>query len=272
MRKLKLRLVLPSAAAVLILLGVYGSGALAAGPEVCAGGAISGDHGSVTVKGFCSVSGAVTIHGNLTLADGAVFVGFGPPVHVTGSVKVRPGAQLALGYNAGEGVLGPDVVDGNIIADRPLALYLGNMTLHGNLLSNGGGSTERFYNFPIKDNVIDGNVVIHGWTGGWWGLVANTVGGNVVLANNRSVVHPAGDCEGTFPAGCDAAPGGDDDSSEVQSRGDNVQHIHGSLLCRRNSPTAQINEGDGGAANVVDGRSLGECANERVIPPPPPSG
>ena len=88
---------------------------------------------------------------------------------------------------------------GNIVANQPLSLYLGNMTVHGNVVSNGGGTSERFYNFPIKDNVIDGNLTIHGWTGGWWGAIANTVGGNVDVSNNTSVVHAAGACPGTFP-------------------------------------------------------------------------
>lgn len=263
----KLKLAFPFALVVALVLAVFGSGAFAAAPETCAGTAISGSHGSVVVQGFCAVSGPLTINGNLTLADGAVFVGFGPPIHITGNVKVGNGAQFALGFNAGEGTLGPDVVDGNIVADQPLALYIGNTSVHGNLVSNGGGTSQRFYNFPIKDNSIDGNVVIHGWTGGWWGLIANNVGGNVDVADNNSVVQPAGDCEGTFPAGCDAAAGGDSDAAEVQSRGDNLQHIHGNLICHGNSPTVQINEGDGGTANQVDGRGIGECAAERVTLP-----
>jgi hypothetical protein len=263
MRKLKLAIPLGLAAAA--VLGIFGSGAFAAAPETCSS-TISGSHGSVNVQGFCAVVGPVTINGNLTIADGAIFEGFGPAVHVTGNVQVGKGAQLALGYNRGEGVLGPDVVDGNIVANQPLALYVGNSTVHGNLVSNGGGTSDRFFNFPIKDNSIDGNVVIHGWTGGWWGLIANAVGGNVDVSNNTSLVSPAGDCEGTFPTGCDAAAGTDPDAAEVQSRGeDNVQHIHGNLICHGNYPTVQINEGDGGAANVVDGNSIGECAHERVV-------
>jgi hypothetical protein len=245
----------------LLALGLTGAGAVAAPKETC-DGPISGSHGSVTVTGVCAVVGAVTVNGDLTLADGAVFVGFGPPVHVTGNVKVGKGAQLALGYNAGEGELGPDVVDGNIVAHQPLALYVGNSTVHGNVVSNGGGTSERFYNFPIKDNVIGGNLIIHGWTGGWWGVIANTVGGNVDVSNNRSVVHPADEtaCEGTFPDGCDAAAGADEDSSEVQSRIGNPQHISGNLICHGNTPSAQINPADGGAANIVGGNKIGECS------------
>lgn len=256
---MKLMLLLGTGA--LLVLGFTGSGAFAAPKETCSNGTIGGSHGSVTVTGTCAVVAPLTVNGDLTLADGSVFVGFGPPIHVTGNVKVGKGAQFALGYNRGEGVLGPDVVDGNVVANQPLALYIGNSTVHGNLVSNGGGTAARFFNFPIKDNVIDGNVVIHGWTGGWWGLIANTVGGNVDASNNRSVVQPAGDCEGTFPAGCDAAPGADPDASEIQSRGpDNPQQISGNLICHGNSPSAQINPLDGGFPNIVGGNKIGECA------------
>jgi hypothetical protein len=253
---------------MLLVLGLTGSGALAAAGETCNGN-LSGAHGSITVTGKCTVTGPVTINGNLTIANGAVFGGFGPAVTITGNVTVGRGALLALGYNADEGELGPDTVGGNIVANQPLSLYLGNATVRGNVVSNGGGTTDRFYNFPIKDNAIYGNLIIQGWTGGWWGVIANTIRGNVVLSNNRSVVHPANDplCEttGTFPAGCDAARGADDDSSEVQSRIvpgviNNPQHISGNLICQGNTPRAQFNPVDAGAPNIVDGNKIGECA------------
>jgi hypothetical protein len=259
-----MKLLLLFGSALVLVLGLTGSSALAGSKETC-DGAISGLHGSVTVTGTCAVVAPVTIHGNLTLDHGTVFAGFGPEVHVTGNVKVGEGALLALGYNRPAGVLGPDTVGGNIVANHPLSLYVGNMTVGGNVVSNGGGTVHRFYNFPIKDNKIGGNVIIHGWTGGWWGVIANTVHGSVDLSRNTSVVHPADDpaCEtsGTFPNGCDAAPGKDDDSSEVQSRGTaNPQHISGNLICHGNTPSAQVNPGDGGAANIVDGHKIGECA------------
>lgn len=274
-----MKLLLLLCAGMVLALGISGSGAFAAPKESCDDSSISsGTHGSITVTGFCGVEGAVTINGNLTVADGAIFAPVDGefnlwPLHVTGSIKVGKGAQLLMGWDAPEGQLGSDIVDGNIVADQPLSLYIGNSTVHGNVVSNGGGTSERFFNFPIKDNRIDGNLVIHGWTGGWWGVIANTVGGNVDLANNRSVVVPANEeeCEGTFPMGCDAAPGVDEDSSEVQSRFappeffppdglDNPQHISGNLICHGNVPAAQFNPFDGGAQNVVDGRKIGECA------------
>jgi hypothetical protein len=257
------KLLLLLATGILLVLGLSGSGAFAAPKETCSSG-MSGTHGSVTVVGPCFVGADITINGNLTLNDGSIFAGFGT-VTITGNVTVGKGAQLFLGWDADEGELGPDSVGGNVVANQPLSLYIGNVTVHGNLVSNGGGTAARFYNFPIKDNRIDGNLVIHGWNGGWWGVIANSVGGNVDLSNNRSVVQPAGECEGTFPVGCAAAPGAFFDASEVQSRIvpgviNNPQHISGNLICRGNTPAAQINALDGGGPNVVDGNRIGQCA------------
>ena len=149
-------------------------------------------------------------------------------------------------------------MDGNVDANQPLSLYLGNMTVHGNVISNGGGTADRFYNFPIKDNTIDGNLILHGWAGGWIGALRNTVGGNIDFSNNASVVHPVDDrgcmTSGTFPNGCDAAPGADPDSSEP------VQNIvSGNLICHNNSPAAQFGD-SGGGPNTVSGNKIGECA------------
>lgn len=253
-------------AGILLALSLTGSGALADAPGTCSGtlqhpGVLVGTTGSVVVTGTCFATAALTVNGSVTVADGAVFAGFAP-VHITGNVKVGQGAQLFLGWNAAPGELGPDVVDGNIVATQPLSLYLGNITVHGNVVSNGGGTADRFFNFPIKDNQIDGNLTIHGWTGGWWGVIANTIGGNVDVSNNSSVVVPAAEstCEGTFPAGCTAVAGTDQDANEIQSRFGNPQHIAGNLVCHDNTPVAQVNPGDGGAANVVGGQKIGECA------------
>jgi hypothetical protein len=255
-------------AALGALLVVGGSEAFAAGPSTCSNAQlVGGTYGSVTVTGTCSVAfnADITINGNLTVSDGGVFAGIIPStVHVTGNVKVGRGALLGLGY-----ATTTDVVDGNVNANQPLSLYLGSVTIHGNVVSNGGGTADRFYNFPIKDNTIDGNVIIQGWTGGWWGVIANTIGGNVNVSNNTSVVHPTDDAgcmaSGTFPGGCDAAPGADPDAGEVQSRATPTpvvrqQLISGNLICFGNSPAAQINPGDGGGPNVVGGNKIGECA------------
>jgi len=254
MRKLT---VLLAAAVTLVAMAVAGS-ALAGkpGPNPCSTGTLnSGAYGGFTVSGTCFVAASanVTINGNLKLAEDAVFRGMfvAGTLHVTGNVKVDEGAILGLGYGT------TVVVDGNIKADEPKSLYIGEMTVHGNVDSNGGGTADRFYNFPIKDNTIDGNLKLHGWHGGWIGAIRNTVGGNVDFSDNASVVEiaDAAACGGTFPAGCAAVPGTDGDSSEVQT---NI--ISGNLKCHGNTPVAQVNPNDGGQLNTVTGNKKGECA------------
>lgn len=227
--------------------------ALAANPAAtCSGGLIqSGDYSGLTVTGPCMFApGAmVSIHGNVTVADGAILndhAASAAEVHITGNVKVGRGAVLGLGTYTTPGRLGKDTVGGNVIANHPRTLYLGSMTVGGNVISIGGGlastSAADFRNFPIKDNVIHGNLVIMGWQGGWIGVIRNHVGGNVIFMRNVS-------------GSSDAGPGLDTDSSEVQT---NV--IGHNLICFANGPAAQVNAGDGGQPNSVGGRAIGQCA------------
>ncbi len=228
----------------LLALALVGS-ALAGGPGAgtCSGGAITpGSYRGFTVTGVCWFTGDVTIHGNLFLTRGAILNDHAMPaavVHVTGNVIVGKDAVLGLGTYGplgGGATQTGTVVDGNITAIRPLSLYLSAITVHGNLTSLGGSGTGR--NFPIKDNVIDGNLLVQGWNGDWIGLLGNQVGGNVIFARNSSATDP--------------------DSSEVAEN-----EISGNLICFGNTPAAQI--GDAGPLgrdpNVVGGRALGECAS-----------
>ncbi len=250
------------AAAALLVSG--GSSALAAKPgSTCAGGTITGTYGSVTVTGNCQTVGDVTINGDLTIADGAVLNNHasGSPymfenVIINGNIQVGKGAVLGLGSYGGPGIRTHTVVNGNINANQPLDLYLSGITVHGSVNSNGGGpGASQFLNFPTKDNTIDGNLIVQGWTGGWIGALRNTVGGNLDFSKNSTVVHetPDGCGEGTAPACTSFAPGGDPDSSEVV---DNV--IGGNLICHDNSPAVQVGDTNGGP-NTVSGNKLGEC-------------
>ena len=143
-------------------------------------------------------------------------------------------------------------VGGNIVSSlsssptsQPLSLYLSFITVHGNVISNGGGSGPAgpFRNFPIKDNTIDGNLIVQGWQGGWIGLIRNAVGGNVIFSKNASVVLE------------DGTPGTDEDANEVQTN-----TIGGNLICQRNTPAAQVNAIDDGQPNTVGGKKIGQCA------------
>jgi len=254
----------------LLAMALPGS-ALASDPAgTCASGKmLAGTYGDFTVTGTCNIAFGATVHinGDLTIANGASLDDHGAEawmhaqLHVAGDVRVGKGAVLGLGWNSpgGEGSLGPDTVGGNIVANRPLALQIGEVTIGGNLISIGGGvlstSIADFRNFPVKDNVIHGNVVIQGWHGGWIGLIRNQVDKNVIFARNVSRSNP------------ETGPGTDDDSSEIQGSdlgaigGPAIpQTIGGNLICFGNTPDAHVNPGDFGANNFVGGRAIGECA------------
>jgi hypothetical protein len=239
------------------------------GPGTCTGGTMhAGTYSSFVVTGNCTIGFGANVHieGDLTVAPGAKLDDHGAEMwmhaqlHVGGDVYVGKGAVLGIGWNSahGDGELGPDTVGGSIIATKPLALQVGEITIGGDLVSNGGGvlsdAAADFRNFPIKDNVIHGNVVVHGWHGGWFGIIRNTVGGNVIVANVVS-------------GSTEAGPGTDPDSTEImgsdltQVGGPVIpQTIGGNLICLRNVPAAQVNPGDGGAPNIVGGKAIGQCA------------
>lgn len=240
MKKLRLLLGL----CVLFAVAVGGS-ALAAKPGAgsCSGGSIAaGSYNGLTVTGNCTFAGGtVTINGNLKVAAGAILndhAASSAIVHVTGNVLVGQGAVLGLGNYNPAPPHDSATVDGNIIANHPLTLYLGGMTVHGNVVSHGGGDPGR--NFPFKDDTIDGNLVIQGWSGLWMGVIRATVGGNVIVSDNLA----------TDPS---EEPGSD--STEVMTN-----DISGNLICHRNTPAAQVNPNDGGLPNTVGGRKIGQCA------------
>lgn len=263
------RLILLGASITLVALALPGS-ALAANPGAgtCTTGSIgTGTWTSFTVTGNCTIdAGAnVQINGNLTVADGAILndhaaAGYqGAQVHITGDVKVGKGAILGLGSYLTPGSVGLDTVGGNIVANQPLTLYLGGVTVGGDVVSNGGGvlstSMADFRNFPVKDNVIHGNLVIQGWHGGWIGLIRNTVDGNVIFSKNVSRSNP------------ETGPGMDEDSSEVMGSDLGAiggpsfpQTIGGNLICHGNVPAVHANPADFGANNFVGGEAIGQCA------------
>jgi hypothetical protein len=247
-----MRLLLVLSSGMLLMLGITGSSAFAAKPGAgtCSGGAPgfgnavaipAGTYAGFAVTGYCYFGpGTMTINGNLTIADGAQLNDHASgeaTVHISGNVQVGKGAVLGLGdYNPFGGHTSA-IVDGNVNAHNPTALYLGDMTIRGNLVSNGGSGPGR--NFPTKDNTIGGNLIIQGWTGTWIGLVRNQVGGNVNFSKNTAM-------DTSEPPGSD--------SSEVQTNA-----IAGNLICHGNTPTAQVNLFDGGEPNEIGGNAVGEC-------------
>ncbi len=230
----------------------------------CSGGTMAaGTYGDFIVRDSCTIApgASVQINGNLVIADGASLDDhgaeswMGAQIHVSRNILVGWGAVLGLGWNSPNGQeggeLGLDTVGGSIIASGPLALQIGGVTIGGSLISIGGGvlstSAADFRNFPIKDNVIGGSLVVSGWHGGWMGVIRNTISGNAIIAFNVST-------------SSDAGPGTDSDSTEVMSSFGAPQTIGRNLICMGNLPAAQVNPLDGGAPNVVHGRAIGQCA------------
>jgi hypothetical protein len=226
------------------------------GPPICLGSqsdvtAISGSYGNLTITGnhYVASGTTLTVRGNLTIAPGACLDAFTlGTVKVAGNVLVGNGAILALGCTPGS--LGPpsqapcyttttsDTVGGNIVANRADTMYLDGDTIHGNVISNGGGpglvpNPFVFLTFPVKDNTIGGNLIVQGWQGGWAGVIRNTVGGNVIFSYNMSVLDP--------------------DANEVVTN-----TISGNLICQGNSPAVQVGD-SGGSPNTVGGRKIGQC-------------
>jgi hypothetical protein len=92
---------------------------------------------------------------------------------------------------------------------------------------------------PIKDDTIDGNLVITGWSGLWFGVIRDHVGGNVIVSNN----------DASDPT---TLPGSD--STEIVNN-----DIAGNLICTNNTPAAQLGDAEQ-PGNRVGGLKLGECA------------
>lgn len=242
------------AGAIVLAVGVCAATATAdpASSALCAsaGTQLSGSYGNLTITGDASVAAGTTlsVRGNLTLAPGACLDAFSlGTVTVGGNVLVGNGATLALGCSPG--ALGPpfdqapcngqttaDRVGGNIVADHPLTMYLTADTIAGNVISTGGGpgvTFDPYVNFPLKENVIGGSLIVQGWHGAWFGALRNQVRGNVII----------NDVIGANP-----------DSNEVT---DNT--ITGNLICNGDSPMAQIGD-SGGGPNTVSGHKIGQCA------------
>ena len=253
---MNLRLVLGACAVLALALGGSVASAAAPGTGSCSGGAIAaGSYNGLVVTGTCTIKAAVTVNGNVTVADGAYLDAAynGTRLTINGNVSVGKGAKLGLGCTFGyhdcgfvPNWLGNVVVNGNINANQSLTMYLDFTTIHGNVISNGGGDITMVDGpggsglvLPIKDDVIDGNLIVHGWEGAWFGIIRDTVGGNVVATNT---------------VGTRTGEDGSPDSTEIVTN-----TISGNLICTGNSPAPQIGD-SGGSPNQVAGNKLGQCA------------
>jgi hypothetical protein len=218
------------------------------GPPICNGTetAISGHYDNLTITGnrYVPARRTLAVTGNLRVAPGACL-----DAYTTGTVTV--GRDLLVGKAAILGLgcapfedaeLAPcghttthDTVGRNLFANQPYTMYLSADTIHGNLVSIGGGpgiTLKPYVNFPIKDSVIGGNVVVTGWQGAWFGFLRNTVSRNAVFTGILT-----------------ANP----DSNEIVTNS-----IARNLVCLQNRPTAQVGDSKG-SPNKVGRNKIGEC-------------
>ena len=220
-----------------------------AGPPICpkAGTPITGVHGSTTISGnrYVPDGRTLTVYGSLTLAPGACLDAFTlGTVHVTGTLLAQRDSILALGCTPGSIGPGPpcngettsDTVGGGIVGNHPYTMYLDGDTIWGGINDEGAGPgpvLSPYVNFPIKDNVIYGNVLLDRWKGAWFGFIRNRTYGSVTITNNA---------------------GADPDADEVVSN-----TISGNLMCLNNYPAPQFGD-SGGTPDIVGGLNIGQCA------------
>lgn len=226
------------------------------GPAICSsrGTPVSGNYyRSLTLTGNNYVAAAtnLAVRGDLRIAPGGCLDAYSTgTVEVGRNVLVGRNAILGLGCAPGVDFLPvpcgstttDDTIGGSLLAFDPYTMYLTADTIRGSLFSFGGGpgvTSDPYVNFPIKDNSIDGNAVIYGWDGTWFGFLRNVVQGSVVVAN----IHAA-----------------DPDSNEVVTN-----TVRGSLSCYRNTPPVQFGD-SGGSPNAVSGFAFGQCGFNAMSP------
>ncbi len=250
--------------AILAATTVTAGAAQAASPQAgtCGNETLSGTHtySSLRVTGTCTVeAGAdITVMQNLSVAPGAVFDAQGAPstVNIGGNVIAARGSMFGLGCTPAHGCEngGPysvTSVGGNIILNHVYNAAINGVTVGGNVVSYGGGAgfvmtsdspetSEHFVPFSMKDDVIHGNVVVHGLTTSWFGLIRSTVDGTVVLRD----IHLD-----------------DPDGNEVVN-----DTVGGNLVCFGNDPAPQLGDAVTGAPpgygpTTVGGRAVGQCSS-----------
>ena len=255
MAKRRLLVGVAAALAAAVVAAPTASGDPFEGPPICssAGTALAGSFGNLTVSGnaYVAKGTTLTVSGKLTLARGACLDAFTlGTVHVGGDLVVSKEAILGLGCSPG--AIGPappcgtttteDTVGGSIRADQPLTMYLTADKITGSVISYGGGpgpTVNPYINFPIKENTIGGSLTVAGWQGAWFGVLRNTVAGNVTLDSNVGVTR------NEF---------GELDSTEIVTN-----TIGGNLVCYANRPAAQVGDSEG-ATNTVAGHKVGQCS------------
>jgi hypothetical protein len=241
-------------AVALTAVGMTSAAAKPASALTCDGGQISsGTYSRITVTGQCVVAegATVVVQKNVVVAPNAMFdAQTHSTVTIYGNVLAGPGSLVGIGCtpahpcdgDESESTSTHDFIGGNVILDHVFDAALNGDHIAGNVVSTGGGAGldfPDFIPFSIKDDTIDGNVIVTGLETTWFGIIRSTIGGNVVVKN----VHLS-----------------DPDGNEIVAN-----TIGKNLICWGDSPAPQLGDAVEGAPpgygpNVVGRNAIGQCA------------
>lgn len=166
---------------------------------------------------------------------GAVCLSEGP-VRISEGLWIRSGATFVLGSEESGWTTG--TINDGVHAWHAASVQIHFATINGGIHVHGGsgpfgGPFDVTWN-AIEDNVIHGGVTVTGYDGFWFGFIRNHVSGTVRLSHNVL-----------------ADPDGNEYVTNV---------IHGSLICRGNSPAPQVGDSEG-LPNEVTGSKTGQCTS-----------
>ena len=268
------------------------------GNSTCTGtlsspGELSGTYsGNLVITGVCAVqSGPVLVRGNLTIASGgslnAVFGLNNSSITINGNMVVQQNGSAMLGCDVIPvsvwGFTAPitvpsfpcvddpnqnsptlsssDIIRGNLVENQSLGVVLNNDSVGGNIIVNGGGTSDCFppsgifaeYGFPpyssVLDSTIGGNVVATNLSTCWWGMFRNHIGGNLI---NQNVDTP--------PPTNPFAPDGNEVLWNI---------VQGNIICHGNSPADQYGDANS-HPNEIGGNAIGQCGFNVLMPNPAP--
>jgi hypothetical protein len=161
-------------------------------------------------------------------------------------------------------------VGGSVVANDALGVVIHNTTVGGNVVVNGGGDGTA-YNpvgifatyipggpqtapgqldtpiplpayFDFANVTTGGNLTLNGTDDNWYGIIRDTVHGNLIDSNNS------------------AAPDGNETVSDV---------VYGNMVCTGNNPAVEFGDSNG-QPDKVGGIAVGECGFNVLIQNPSP--
>lgn len=164
-----------------------------------------------------------------------------------------------------------ETIGGNLTAYGALGVVIHNTTVRGNVTVNGGGNGTAFNPVGIFATYIPGgppnspgqldapiplpayndfanvttggNMTLSGTDDNWYGIIRNTVHGNLINTGNT------------------AAPDGNETINNT---------VYGNLVCAGNNPGVEYGDSNGGP-NQVGGNATGQCGFNVMIPNPTPA-